>query len=1183
MIASTLTQKLSLPALTLPDWEAEAAVRRDIPRLNRTQVRYQGMSKVNPTGAAAPAVLAPMMLQSLERLYAKVGDIDEWVAGNLRWSQTEMASRLASEQVDAVALAMDAMNEQTGFLVADVTGFGKGRIAACVARYSALMGRRVVFFTEKANLFSDFWRDIRDIGSEDVFGRPFMLNWGSGAKAVRIVDTSSSEGRIIFPAMKKTEIDTALREGIPADVRLVMTTYTQFNRPGRKTEWLESIAKGSHLMLDEGHNQAGDSSTSKNIAPALEASASSTYSTATAGRDVTNLMAYRSVFPWLLSIGDPELLTGNQKQGIAEASVREACAAGRIVRREHDLSNMILELMIDEKGMERSEKLSDALAPILSKMARLSNKVYATIERRNEAAKDAQGQLPPSQKKAASEFWFAANFGSRLNNLIGQFLVALKVDATVEACISDILEGIKPVIVIESTMESLMRELSKEPTEEEAALDEDEALEQDVDEDAVENIAPDARPPTYGEALRVMANRLLRVSVRRGGPDGEKEVLELDDPDMITMRDEIIAFASEFPELSLSPIDDIRERVEAEGRRLYSLNLIPAPWVMDEISARSMRVLDGKYVPMGNKDRNISVARFNNGDTHGIILTNAASTGLSLHDAPQWLQHARRRMYELRAPRNVVQRIQMWGRVFRRGQLTEPEFRILSTGMDAEMFDLAVQNRKVQGLSASVTGDGGAGLVVAARDYEDSLGNAITYDLLMENPNLADDMAISLKVEKDEGDKSLYWISKLLRRLWLVGKKDRKFLYSTLQEAYEERLNAGAPTADGTELPGEWRMVSRRLLEKGDGLGDPLSNADVYVTDIEQDRIADPIGVKELEWLVRHADKDYLERLGRLPSRLREEGPAAMKALLGRRLRSVERAMKEEGENPIKRMARTVKSMGFLIGQVRPGVSSILPGEDGEPTRAVVVDVRFPVEGGDIFSPRQWAISYAVPGEDELRVVTLDILLADGRMRIGTRAEGLEMKEKFDAAPRGESVTRRRLIDGSPLGSVMASVRLGSGARVSYRDGFGGLHDGILLSVSGARRVISVPGITTTSEGALAVLQADGRLVSSYDLSSAVEMRPWTDGRSGNRVIVTVPGAKKHARIWQNELLATAVKGWHELEGRKQAIVSRDDLPNIMNALRGMGIALMHEPEYRTVVQRALMSVADAANQPACK
>ena len=60
------------------------------------------------------------------------------------------------EQVDALALALHALHQGRGFIEADETGIGKGRVLAGLAQWAWRERRLVLFLTEKPNLFSDF-------------------------------------------------------------------------------------------------------------------------------------------------------------------------------------------------------------------------------------------------------------------------------------------------------------------------------------------------------------------------------------------------------------------------------------------------------------------------------------------------------------------------------------------------------------------------------------------------------------------------------------------------------------------------------------------------------------------------------------------------------------------------------------------------------------------------------------------------------------------------------------------------------------------------------------------------------------------------------------------------------------------------------------------------------------------
>src|SRR3546814_19851109 len=93
-----------------------------------------------------------------------------------------------------------------GFILADQTVLGKGRILAALARAAALDGRRVVFLTEKANLFTDFWRDVRDTNSEAVLG-PTLL----GNDRSRIVTTDEPGAQALHAAPRTADINRPIR------------------------------------------------------------------------------------------------------------------------------------------------------------------------------------------------------------------------------------------------------------------------------------------------------------------------------------------------------------------------------------------------------------------------------------------------------------------------------------------------------------------------------------------------------------------------------------------------------------------------------------------------------------------------------------------------------------------------------------------------------------------------------------------------------------------------------------------------------------------------------------------------------------------------------------------------------------------------------------------------------------
>ncbi|EQD37805.1 helicase, partial [mine drainage metagenome] len=148
---------------------------------------------------------------------------------------------LEPEQIDAIALGIWNMKRGRALILADQTGMGKGRIVAAVARWAAMNGKQTNFMTEKESLFSDFWRDIRDIGAEGDF-TPFIMNTN-----VSIVSMDGDEQAVMVPKTSNATRNAIIESGAPASdhgYNLMLSTYSQFNKEVGKS------AKSAYIAGD---------------------------------------------------------------------------------------------------------------------------------------------------------------------------------------------------------------------------------------------------------------------------------------------------------------------------------------------------------------------------------------------------------------------------------------------------------------------------------------------------------------------------------------------------------------------------------------------------------------------------------------------------------------------------------------------------------------------------------------------------------------------------------------------------------------------------------------------------------------------------------------------------------------------------------------------------------------------
>lgn len=1150
-------------------------------RVNAFQVRYRPRSQVGTPVATIPVNLALATEAALLRVEAEYGQIDEFVAGRLGWTVEELGTFLSPEQVDAVALAIAAADRGQGFVLADQTGLGKGRVVAAIARAIVLSGSPAVVITEKENLFSDLFRDIGDIGSLELFGRPFILNDGA-----EIVDTASAERKVIYPAWKKQQVQEVLKtSALPDGVKLVLATYTQFNRRGSpKAALLKAIATGSHVVCDESHNAVGDSATSEVLADAMDLATAVTYSSATFARNAKNLSAYRRLFPASMQSSDLMSVLSSGGQAISEALSQMLAEDGGYLRREHDLSDIKIEVLDDSSRLERNRAFADALSPILARVAKISRSVSELADDRNAANGEDGG------KKSSRETWYTGNFGARLGVVVRQFVTALLVDLCVEEAVDALQKGEKPVIVIESTMESLMRELAEDDgVEHELDGDEQNPLAETADlEAAVELVG---KAPDFRDALRLLVDRTMMLMVRRAGAD-EPERLAVEEPDLVVEADALRALIDGFPDLPLSPIDDVRARVEAHGRGLAEAGAIQAAWVADEISARGMRVVDGAYQAMPAQDRVRSVATFNAGLSDCLVITRAASTGLSLHSSEKVKDQRRRRMIELQIPSNVVERVQFWGRVNRRGQVNTPAFRTLSTALPLQTRQLAIQNRKVADLSANVTASAESASAMDVPDMLDAVGNAVCRRILEERPSLADRMHIALKLQDmEKAETELYHVNKFLQRMVLLPAREQDTLYAEALTAYEDALRdlsaRGKSPRGARELEGSWRVVDRSLYEAGDVQDGPVFGRPVTVTTIESEKELAPWSSSRVLEAIAASTTRILgapngATTAMFATQLKtivDNRPAILQAALSKYYMNIKQALADSKSNAVKDADTRIARLVSLLQTVRPGHLIEVMGDEGRET-GVITDIRPPRDLREAHLPGRWSFRYVMPGDESAREISAASIIRDATTVVRSPGASIApgLLSLYDRAPSGRVTVRRKILDGNLVRAVMAARNAGWGSAVTWADDLGAPHRAILVPKNRQHNLHLLPGRLTNAQIAASLLKAGAEIwTNPDDPDSGASIR-----LAGSTVQLTIPGSKRLSKLFEGEEI-TAVTGKFRGDHRsKSAEMPVERLDDLCVCLAVNGHAFHYAGQYRPMVAELFQSqlALDADTNP---
>lgn len=270
--------------------------------------KTRSMKVETPDSMAAEMAMAHAELTAY--LQANFGDmsVEEYVRRKLAYPTMQaLENALFAEQIDGVALAIYNIEaKKQGIVIGDQTGIGKGRQAAAIIRYALLRGKTPIFFTEKPNLFSDIYRDLIGIGSEDgtqikkrrnqaaekewdELTEEEQDNYGSQEnydnylkqKGVRKVSTFSenkaydlqkgthvvpfivnskelkssikdANGNILYEAPDKAEQDAIFAAGrLPSPYRLIMLTYSQI-ATGNKVKYeagVKVVEKGKKAQF----------------------------------------------------------------------------------------------------------------------------------------------------------------------------------------------------------------------------------------------------------------------------------------------------------------------------------------------------------------------------------------------------------------------------------------------------------------------------------------------------------------------------------------------------------------------------------------------------------------------------------------------------------------------------------------------------------------------------------------------------------------------------------------------------------------------------------------------------------------------------------------------------------------------------------------------------------------------
>ena len=724
------------------------------------RVPYRALSRLSEPEGCAPRRLEACMHSALSALARHTPDIDQSLADALACPRARLGEALSPEQVDAVAAAQHAMGQGAGFLLADETGFGKGRVVAALAHIGLRQGRTVVVVTENAPLFSDLYRDLLAVGLGEA-PLPTLLH---AAATLR-----SPGGDVVAKSLKPADqVRMMARDAWEAgESPLVFTTYAQLGRGSgeAKIAWLKArMGQGAWVLLDEAHNAAGDSAIAEHMADLIASAGGVLFASATFARHEGNLNLYARALPLdseglkrlqVAMVGDDGRLRETLTQAMAQA--------GRLMRREH-------------APIPPPEPLWVAMTPEVEAACLAFSVMWQRLFDVSEAWELAQG-------KRGGGAWL--KLGAALSRSIREFSLLVKAPALLQEIRRRLAQDEKVVVVLDTTLEAALRESlnGQAPSAQEG--------QEEAPSDAPAKVSllgrREGAAPLWRDRWKLLLQSVVDPKEWSTLPTASPHRARLESTWALA-----IAAMDHLPAWGLSPLDGIVQALAAEG--------IAA----GELSGRQLTLTsDATGWSIANRpstDRQELVRSFNDGRIDVVFLTRAGCAGISLHAGKTFADQRRRFLLEWDIAANPVSRVQFWGRIRRKDQVREPGFGGLALDTPSDRRIQAREARKRQRLAAH-SGVGQAeplGLISPE-------GEALVAEWAMDRPEAARRLGVLYELPGDPTGR----VDRALGRSVVLPDAERLALLSRLDQGLRVAEDVGrSRRQDANETPS--RGVRRR-------------------------------------------------------------------------------------------------------------------------------------------------------------------------------------------------------------------------------------------------------------------------------------------------------------------------------------------------------------------------------------